>query len=87
MILGWSEDGAQGYTDLIKNNGLDYFSSDQYDLPLILFLLFLILIIFISTIVHLSKAKKTSLPEENLKSKYSLRTKYNRSEKQYFNNQ
>ena len=87
MILGWSEEGAQGYTDLIKNNGLDFFSSDQYDLPLILFLLFLILIIFISTVVHLSKARKTSLPEENLEATDNLRAKYNRSEKQHFINQ
>ena len=78
MILGWSEEGAQGYTDLLENNGLDFFSSDQYDLPLILFLLFLILIIFISTVVHLSKAKKTSLPEENPKATDSLGAKYNR---------
>ena len=67
MILGWSEEGAQGYTDLIKDKSIDFFSSNQYALPLILFLLFLILIIFISTIVHLSKAKKASLPEENFK--------------------
>ena len=87
MILGWSEEGAQGYTDLIKNNGLDFFSSDQYDLPLILFLLFLILIIFISTVVHLSKARKTSLPEENPKATDSLSAKYNRSGKQPFINQ
>ena len=87
MILGWSEEGAQGYTDLIKNNGLDFFSSDQYDLPLIFFLLFLILIIFISTVVHLTKARKTSLPEENPKSTDSLGTKYNRSGKQPFTNQ
>ena len=87
MILGWSEEGAQGYTDLIKNNGLDFFSSDQYDLPLILFLLFLILIIFISTVVHLSKANKTSLPEEDPKATDSLSAKYNRSGKQPFSNQ
>ena len=87
MILGWSEEGAQGYTDLIKNNGLDFFSSDQYDLPLILFLLFLILIIFISTVVHLSKARKTSLPKENPKAADSLGPKYNRSEKQPLTNQ
>ena len=87
MILGWSEEGAQGYTDLIKNNGLDFFSSDQYDLPLILFLLFLILIIFISTVVHLTKARKTSLPEENPKATDSLGAKYNRSGKQPFTNQ
>lgn len=87
MILGWSEEGAQGYKDLIKDNGLDFFSSDQYDLPLILFLLFLILIIFISTVLHLSKARKTSLPEENPKAKASLGIKYNRSEKKPFTNQ
>ncbi len=87
MILGWSEEGAQGYTDLIKNNGLDFFSSDQYDLPLILFLLFLILIIFISTVLHLSKARKTSLPKENPKSVDSLGSKYNLSGKPPFTNQ
>ncbi len=86
-ILGWSEEGAQGYTDLIKNNGLDFFSSNQYSLQLILFLLLLILIIFISTIVHLSKARKKSLTKENLKATDNPQTKYNRSGKQHFTNQ
>ena len=86
-ILGWSEEGAQGYTDLIKNSSVDFFSSNQYALLLILFLLFLILIIIISTIVHLSKAKETSVPEKNLKATDNLRAKYNRSEKQHFINQ
>ncbi len=86
-LLGWTEEGAKVYTDLINNNNLQLFSSSEYALPLALILLFLIVVISISTIVHLNKANQRSLPSKDFKNTSDRQSQSNnRSKKQNFNN-
>ncbi len=86
-LLGWTEEGAKVYTDLIKNNNLQLFSSSEYALPLALILLFLIVVISISTIVHLNKANKGSLPSKDFKNTADRQSQSNNhSKKHNFNN-
>ncbi len=83
-LLGWSEKGANDYTDLIMNNKLNLFSSSQYGLLLTLTLLFLIFVISISTIVHLNKKKKPPVTEKNTN---NLQPKYNLSDEKLLPNE
>ncbi len=57
-LLGWSEDAAKNYTELLNSNGLTIFSSDPYNLTVFLIISLLFLIIFISTQNHLNKSRK-----------------------------
>ena len=65
-LIGWSEEGARNYSNLLNTNNFQIFTSNPYNLTTILIIFFLFLLIYASTAKYLKASDKLEISDKSL---------------------
>ncbi len=73
-LLGWSEEGAKGYAELLEKSNFSIFSSNQYLLLVTLLIFSIFILIYISTRTYLERDNRNNASKEYLSGNKSIST-------------